>query len=128
VLPDKFQLFGLADQIVEARRGLPMSEQFTKADWRPSEKRATYVRERAWGGQKLAPTAFLAAAKLAGLNTNRALRCSRVAVSTGRPCRRVAMKGTTLCLCHGGAGVVRMFRDYVPTKSALRAKARARSG
>jgi hypothetical protein len=101
-----------------------MSEaQFTKADWRPSKKRATYVRKRAWGGQKQAPPAFLAAAKSAGLNTNRAMRCSRIAVSTGRRCRRVAMKGTTLCLSHGGAGVVRIFRAYVPTTSAMRSKA-----
>jgi hypothetical protein len=79
-----------------------MSEtQFSKADWRPSKKRATCGRQRAWGGQKRAPLVFLAAAKLAGLNTNRAMRCSRIAVSTGRPCRRVAMKGTTLCLSHG---------------------------
>jgi len=100
-----------------------MSEtQFSKADWRPSKKRATYGRVRAWGGQKQAPLAFLAAAKLAGLNTNRAMRCSRIAVSTGRPCRRVAMKGTTLCLSHGGAGVARTFRTYVPTTSALHAR------
>ena len=80
-----------------------MSEtQFSKADWRPSKKRVTYVRERAWGGQKQAPLAFLAAAKFAGLNTNCSLRCSRIAISTGRPCCRVAMKGTTLCLSHGG--------------------------
>jgi len=101
-----------------------MSEtQFTKADWRPSKKRVTYVRERAWGGQKQAPLAFLAAAKFAGLNTNCSLRCSRIAISTGRPCCRVAMKGTTLCLSHGGAGVVRIFRAYVPTTSAMRSKA-----
>jgi hypothetical protein len=79
---------------------------------------------RDYGGRKEAPPAFLAAAKFAGLHTNTALRCSRIVAKTGRRCRHVAMKGTSLCLQHGGGGMKRLQRQpYVRTLHGQRAQA-----
>jgi hypothetical protein len=99
---------------------------FTRADWRPSPKRATYPRVQPYAGRKTAPPAFLAAAKFAGLNTNRAARCTRIAASTGQRCKHVAMKGSKHCMSHGGANSLngaRRARAYVPTEQAQRAQA-----
>lgn len=82
--------------------------QFTRADFRPSRKRSTYPRQRAWGGQKQAPPAFLAAAKLNGLAF--LPRCDH--------CGRVAMRGLTVCRFHGGGKIAAQSRPYV--KSAKR--------
>jgi hypothetical protein len=102
-----------------------MSEDFfSRADWRPGKRRRTHPRVHAYGGQKTAPVNLLAMAKLVGLHTNRAKRCTRIAISTGKPCRHVAMKGSNLCLSHGGAGAAKKRRAYVSTLPALKAKAR----
>jgi hypothetical protein len=82
---------------------------FTALDWRPSAKRATYPRQRAYGGQKQAPAAFLAAAKRNGLAY--LPRCNH--------CGRVAMRGLAVCRFHGGGKIASRFRPYV--KSARRA-------
>ena len=79
-------------------------------------------RQRCYGGQKEAPPAFLAAAKFAGLHTDRAKRCTGIALSTGRTCRRVAMGGTDFCLLHGGALAAKRIRPYVPTGHGQRIK------
>jgi hypothetical protein len=100
------------------------STQFTKADWRPGKRRRTVPRVRDYPGQKVAPAAFLAAGRFVGLHTPTAKRCSRIAVSTGKPCRHVAMKGTTLCLQHGGGGMAKRIRPYVSTLPALKARIR----
>ena len=98
-----------------------MSEtQFSRLDWRPGKRRRTQPRVRAYAGQKEAPVNFLAAAKLVGLHTNTAKRCTATARSTGRKCRRVALKGTNWCLCHSGALVARRLRPYVATKHGQR--------
>ena len=98
-----------------------MSEtQFSRADWRPGAKRQTHPRQKCYGGQKQAPVAFLAAAKLAGLGTPTAERCTATARSTGRKCRHVAMKDTGLCLIHGGALIARKLRPYVATAHGQR--------
>ena len=101
-----------------------MSEtQFSRADWRPGGRRKTVPRVRDYGGQKQAPIAFLVAGKFAGLHTNRAKRCTGIALSTGRTCRRVAMKGTDFCLLHGGALAAKRIRPYVWTGHGQRIKA-----
>jgi hypothetical protein len=101
-----------------------MSEsQFTRADWRPGGRRKTQPRVRDYPGQKTAPINFLAAGRLAGLNTPTAKRCTAIARKTGRVCRRVALKGTSLCLVHGGAWVAKKLRPYVPTKHGQRVMA-----
>jgi hypothetical protein len=64
----------------------------------------------------------VAARKFVGLGTNAAKKCVRIAVSTGRPCKHVAMKGTNLCLSHGGGGSARLVRAYVRTQHGQRAR------
>jgi hypothetical protein len=94
----------------------PVSKtQFTKADWRPGKRRRTQPRVRDYPGQKIAPVAFLAAAKFVGLHTDRAARCTATARSTGRKCRRVAVKGSNVCMVHGGALFLKQHRPYVAT-------------
>jgi hypothetical protein len=89
--------------------------QFTKLDWRPGKRRRTQARVRDYPGQKIAPVAFLAAAKLVGLHTDRAARCTATALSTGRKCRRVAVTGANVCMVHGGALALKRNRPYVAT-------------
>ena len=83
--------------------------QFSALDWRPSVKRATYPRQRAYGGQKRAPAAFLAAAKLYGLASAR--KCDH--------CGRVAMRETTVCRFHGGGKIASQSRPYVKGQKEL---------
>ena len=94
--------------------------QFTKLDWRPGKRRKTQPRLKCYGGQKEAPVGLIAAAKLVGLHTMRAARCTTIARSTGQRCRHVAMKNVNLCLVHSGALLVRKLRPYVPTKHGQR--------
>ena len=102
-----------------------MSEtHFDRLEWRAGARRRTQPRVHDYGGQKQAPVAFLAAARLAGLGTPTAKRCKRIAVSTGRPCRHPAMRGSDYCLSHGGAARAKQIRPYVPTQQAQQAKLR----
>jgi len=89
--------------------------QFSRLDWRPGKRRRTQPRVRAYAGQKEAPVNFLAAAKLVGLHTNTAKRCTATARSTGRKCRRVAVTGAKVCMVHGGALALKRNRPYVRT-------------
>jgi hypothetical protein len=82
---------------------------FTALDWRPSRKRASYPRVRAHGGQKQAPAAFLAAAKLTGLA--HLPRCDH--------CGRVAMRGLNVCRVHGGGKIASQSRPYVKGQKEL---------
>jgi hypothetical protein len=87
-----------------------MSEtQFSKSDWRPSKKRASYPRQHAWAGQKVAPPAFLAAAKLNGFGKGKQRRCSQ--------CRGWALRESIACRLHGGASVAAKKRPYIRTPS-----------
>lgn len=90
--------------------------QFTRADWRPGNRRKTYPRQRDFGGRKQAPAALIAAGLHAGLHTNTAARCTAIANSTGRKCRRVAVTGCSKCMCHGGALSLIAKRGYVKTQ------------
>jgi hypothetical protein len=97
--------------------------QFTKLDWRPGKRRRTQPRVRNYPGQKEAPIGLLAAAKLVGLHTNRAARCTAIALSTGRKCRRVAVTGANVCMVHGGALALKRNRPYVRTMHGMRIQA-----
>jgi hypothetical protein len=85
--------------------------QFTALDWRPSRKRASYPRVRAWGGQKKAPAAFLAAARLSGFASGKHRRCDH--------CTRWALKGLGVCRWHGGATHASKSRPYVRTARTI---------
>jgi hypothetical protein len=80
--------------------------QFSRADWRPGKRRRTQPRQRDFGGAKEAQAGLIAARKFVGLNTLAARRCKRIAVSTGKPCRHRAMRGSDYCLSHGGSAAV----------------------
>ena len=97
--------------------------QFTKLDWRPGKRRRTQPRVRCYAGQKEAPTDLLTATKLVGLDTDRAARCTAMARSTGKTCRRVALKDAGFCLRHGGAKFAMKLRPYMPTEAGQRALA-----
>jgi hypothetical protein len=90
-----------------------MSEtQFDRSDWRPSRKRASYARQRAWGGQKQAPAAFLATSgRVAGFGSGKHRRCDH--------CTRWAMKDLNVCRWHGGATATAKKRPYVRTARTI---------
>jgi hypothetical protein len=98
---------------------------FDHLEWRAGARRKTQPRVRCYGGQKQAPVAFLAAARqFCGLNTNAARKCKRIAISTGRPCRDPAMRGSDYCLSHGGAAAAKRIRPYVRTQPGQQAELR----
>jgi hypothetical protein len=94
--------------------------QFSRLDWRPGKRRRTQPRVHDFGGQKEAPAGLIAARKFVGLDTDRATRCTAIARSTGQKCRHVAMKGSNLCLVHGGALGARKSRPYAATAHGRR--------
>ena len=79
--------------------------QFSALDWRPSRKRASYPRQRAYGGQKEANAAFLAAARLSGIGSGKHRLCDH--------CGRVAMREANVCRWHGGGKIAAQSRPYV---------------
>lgn len=91
----------------EGAGGAGEGAQFTKADWRPGKRRASYPRKRAWGGAKVAPAAFVAMARLVGFGSEaaKARQC--------RHCRRPAMRGLPVCREHGGASHAARRRPFV---------------
>jgi hypothetical protein len=102
-----------------------MSEtHFDRSDWRPGKRRRTHPRQRDFGGQKEAPVGLVAARKFVGLNTNAAKKCKRIAISTGKPCRHPAMRGSDYCLSHGGAAAAKRIRPYVRTLPGQQAELR----
>ena len=115
----------VAIMAIRANGGGDVSEtQFSRRDWRPGKRNRTRPRQRDYGGQKEAPAGLVAARKFVGLNTLAARRCKRIALSTGKPCRHPAMRGSDYCLSHGGSVTVSKQRPYVSTLPALQAKAR----
>jgi hypothetical protein len=102
-----------------------MSEtHFDRSDWRPGKRRKTQPRVRCYGGQKQAPAGLVAARKFAGLDTSAARKCKRIAISTGKPCRHPAMRGSDYCLSHGGAARAKQIRPYIRTRPGLEAELR----
>ena len=97
--------------------------QFSRSDWRPRARRKTLPRVRCYGGQKEAPLWLLATGRFVGLHTNAAKRCTAIANSTGRVCRRVAVTGANVCMVHGGALALKRNRPYVATEHGQRIQA-----
>ena len=93
---------------------------FSRLEWRPGKRNRTRPRVKDYGGQKEAPVGLIAARKFVGLDTPTAARCTATARSTGRKCRRVALKDTGFCLCHNGALIARNLRPYVATAHGQR--------
>jgi hypothetical protein len=117
--------FIVAIMAIRADGGGDVSEtQFDRISWRPGKRNRTRPRQRDYGGQREAPPGLVAARKFVGLNTNAAKKCKRIAVSTGKPCRHPAMRGSDYCLSHGGGAQASKKRPYVSTLPALQAKAR----
>jgi hypothetical protein len=99
-----------------------MSDDFTRATWRPSKKRRLRKRTKPWGGRKTAPIAFLAAAKLHQFKPGRpGHRVCSATQRNGSPCTRLALKGMHVCEAHGGCGLLAIQGKLQPTG---RAKAR----
>jgi hypothetical protein len=102
-----------------------MSEtHFSRCEWRAGARRKTQPRVKCYGGQKVAPAGLIAARKFAGFDTPTAKRCTRIAVSTGQPCKHVAMRGSDYCLSHGGAAAAKRIRPYVRTLPGQQAELR----
>lgn len=80
-------------------------EQFTKADWRTGKNRQSKPRQRHYGGQKVAPLAFLLGAKRGAFGQGKHVICSAMSKRTGQPCRNVAVGGMSVCWQHGGAAL-----------------------
>jgi hypothetical protein len=89
---------------------------FSRLEWRPGKRRRTQPRVKCYGGQKTAPVGLVAARAFVGLGTSAAKKCVRIAVSTGKPCRHPAMRGSDFCLSHGGAAAAKRIRPYVRTQ------------
>ena len=97
---------------------------YNRLEWRPGKRRRTTPRVHDYGGQKVAPVGLVAARKFVGLNTNAARKCVRIAVSTRKPCRHPAMRGSDYCLSHGGAAAAKRIRPYVRTQPGQQAELR----
>ena len=80
-----------------------VSDFFTRETWRPGKKRRMYKRTKLWGGQKVAPPAFLEAAKHTQFRPGRpGARICTATKRAGGPCGRLALKGLNVCGAHGG--------------------------
>jgi hypothetical protein len=89
---------------------------FTRETWRQGGRSRLRKRTKPWGGCKKAPAAFLAAAKLAAIQPGRANR--RLCGATkrnGDACRRLAMRGSAGCECHGGIRALAARGEYQPS-------------
>jgi hypothetical protein len=93
-----------------------MSEFFTRETWRAGGRSKLRKRVNGYGGCKVAPPAFLAAAKLAAIKPGRSNRrlCSSVK-RDGTPCRRLAMKGCKGCEAHGGINRLVARGEFQPS-------------
>lgn len=90
-----------------------MSDQFTTQDWRPGKRRVTTPRKQFYGGQKVAPVAFLVASKPYQFGSGAQRRCEAIARSTGQRCTQPAMRTVRFCRCHTGAATLAKRGQYV---------------
>ena len=100
-------------------------EHFTKADWRPGRRRRRIKRVKPWGGKKIAPAAFLEAAKATWFKKGyEGARVCSAAKRNGEPCGRLAMRGLKVCGAHGGWSVCARRGILVKTgkKQAIQAQ------
>ena len=103
-----------------------MTEFFSRETWRAGGRSKLRKRVNNYGGCKVAPPAFLAAAKLAAIKPGRANRrlCSSIK-RDGTPCRRLAMKNCRGCESHGGILALARAGKFLPSgrTAAFRAAA-----
>jgi hypothetical protein len=103
-----------------------MSDFYTRESWRAGGRSKLRKRVNNYGGCKVAPPAFLAAAKLAAIKPGRANRrlCSSIK-RDGTPCRRLAMKNCRGCEAHGGILALAREGKFLPSgrTAAFRAAA-----
>lgn len=80
-----------------------MSEFFTRETWRAGKRSPMRKRVKPYGGQKVAPKAFLEAAKRTYFQPGRAnhRKCSATK-RDGTACGMLAIKGMKVCGAHGG--------------------------
>jgi hypothetical protein len=90
----------------EAARGFGegMSELFfDRATWRPGKKFRLRKRVNPFGGCKVAPVAFLEAAKKVRFKPGRpGYRICSATKRDGTPCGRLALRDLSVCEAHGG--------------------------
>ena len=80
-----------------------MTEFFTRETWRAGNRSKLRKRVNGYAGCKVAPPAFLEAAKIAGFKPGRpGYRLCNATKRDGNPCRRLAMKDLKVCEAHGG--------------------------
>ena len=104
-----------------------VSDFYTRETWRAGGRSKLRKRVNPYGGCKVAPPAFLAAAKLAAIKPGRSNRrlCSSVK-RDGSPCRRLAMRGCAGCEAHGGIRMLAMRGEFQPSgRTAAYVAARA---
>jgi hypothetical protein len=118
---------------VFTKKGI-VTDFFTRETWRAGSRSKLRKRVNGYGGCKVAPPAFLAAAKLAAIKPGRGNRrlCSSIK-RDGTPCRRLAMKGCKGCEAHGGIRMLAKQGKFQPSgrtvafKSARAAAVEGRS-
>jgi hypothetical protein len=80
-----------------------VTEFFTRETWRAGKRSKLRKRVNGYAGCKVAPLAFLAAAKIAAFKPGRpGYRLCNATKRDGNPCRRLAMKDLKVCEAHGG--------------------------
>jgi hypothetical protein len=80
-----------------------VTEFFTRETWRAGNRSKLRKRKHCYAGCKVAPPAFLAAAKIAAFKPGRpGYRLCNATKRDGNPCRRLAMKELKVCEAHGG--------------------------
>jgi hypothetical protein len=104
-----------SDDALSRKEGF-VTDFFTRATWRAGGRSKLRKRVNNYGGCKVAPPAFLAAAKLAAIKPGRANRrlCSSIK-RDGTPCRRLAMRGCAGCECHGGIRMLVARGEFQPS-------------
>ena len=75
--------------------------QLTKQTWRKGKKRKMHKRQRAWGGQSVAPEGLKAARSETQFGGPRAPRKCGAMKKDGTPCGMIALKGFRVCGAHG---------------------------
>jgi hypothetical protein len=82
-------------------------EFFTRATWRRGKKFRMRKRVKPYAGCKVAPPAFLEAAKHAGFKPGRpGYRVCRATKRDGSPCGNLALKELPVCGVHGGFSIL----------------------
>jgi hypothetical protein len=80
-----------------------VTEFFTRETWRAGGRSKLRKRVNGYAGCKMAPPAFLAAAKLAAFKPGRpGYRLCRATKRDGTPCGRLALREFAVCEAHGG--------------------------